>query len=585
MPGEVRHHVGHCLNNHTALRSNARILVLCTFWLPLCILSCSDSNTQPGPEAEEAILADNVVLLDETGLVIESLADSVLTLTYTETPPDIEPGDILYSGAGAGLLCGVTSVEIVGTRMRVIVVPAWLPEMFHECDIDEEFKIASIDQPVDISLETAVGAVDLTFGAVGSLSVTETVRFRLRVHDSVLELAMLEGTGVCSLDLDVIAEASAGIRWSPVDGTLAEIDLGTYPVPVPIPGGFIEVPVTVLVVIPYDVWIEAEAGIRATYPVSLRAELRLGAKYDIDSGGCSPIFKPGFSADGGPVTASTEVDLSAGAEITPGISFQVCRVTPDFCALRADLFLRPYVEGTLEIDPLCWEVNGGINAGVFFQVLKIVTLKLPQLEGPIFTLGNCVSDTTFYFSGHSEATGVVACQYAITMDCDIEYDFGGFRTYSVNTMKVVMDIDYDFDFVTDVPPVAGSAHVVLSSRDFDLDFDHTTVQYLPRDAVSNTIGDDWFNVAIDLARDKTFALGDGSQLAFIKGGETSHDFYFGTLPEPPHEEFGYFYADLTIPSVDYEFWMPWTFGYLFLQATSPEHPKADGPPSPSPSRE
>ncbi|MBD3176508.1 MAG: hypothetical protein GF320_15115 [Armatimonadia bacterium] len=97
-----------------------------------------DADLPPGEETiiADVTFADNAVVLpdlDEAPFTIRPGGDG--SLIFNGTPPALEPGDIIVSGEGVGLLRKVTAVTQTTDGAVVETAPAQLMEALDHCDI------------------------------------------------------------------------------------------------------------------------------------------------------------------------------------------------------------------------------------------------------------------------------------------------------------------------------------------------------------------------------------------------------------------------------------------------------------------
>jgi len=104
------------------------------------VLSCSKDTTEPEPEEQETIIADNVTVFEEGGdVTLESIDSTTFTFSYVGDAPDIETGDILVGGEYGGYFRKASAVTSQDNQLIIetedaALVEAILQGSFHITD-------------------------------------------------------------------------------------------------------------------------------------------------------------------------------------------------------------------------------------------------------------------------------------------------------------------------------------------------------------------------------------------------------------------------------------------------------------------
>jgi len=136
--------------------------------IALGITACSDStepevNNNGGgeehPNDENAIVKDNVVVIEDSPLHLVAVEGDVYTFSYSGATPEIEVGDVLVSQGSNGKEAGkalyedsylrkVTEVASDGSQLVLHTVQGSLVDIFEECTVEES---------IDLSLDPVPG--------------------------------------------------------------------------------------------------------------------------------------------------------------------------------------------------------------------------------------------------------------------------------------------------------------------------------------------------------------------------------------------------------------------------------------------
>lgn len=130
--------------------------------LAIGITACSDS-TEPEvnnggeeenhPNDENAIIKDNVVVVERSPLNLASVNGDVYTYNYSGDAPEIEVGDVLVSQGSDGKEAGkalyedsylrkVTEVAGAGSQIILTTTQGSLVDIFEECTVDESIDLS-----------------------------------------------------------------------------------------------------------------------------------------------------------------------------------------------------------------------------------------------------------------------------------------------------------------------------------------------------------------------------------------------------------------------------------------------------------
>jgi len=190
-------------------------------------------------ETPQNKLADNVILVDELPLTLESVDGTVYRYSFSGTPPTINPGNILLSGKGEGYLVRVISVQDLGGTLEVTVEEAALEEAFEELHLQEtitmdsnisQLKADNVRQQrlmgknssvsVNIPGISFTGSGDYDVSVEGDFSFTPSVDIAIDISGKKLKSFRVELSGATAFDLDTVFEATTAVDVAPPELTL-----------------------------------------------------------------------------------------------------------------------------------------------------------------------------------------------------------------------------------------------------------------------------------------------------------------------------------------------------------------------------
>jgi hypothetical protein len=217
-------------------------------------------------------LADNVILVDDLSLTLESTDGTVSRYSYSGIPPIINPGDILLSGEGEGYLLKVVSVQDLGGMLEVTVEQAALEEAFEELHLQDTItmdsdinqltaasvwqqgvmgKSGSID--VNIPVISFTGSGDYDVSVEGDFSFSPSVDIVIDISGKKLKTFRTELSGAAALDLDTVFEATTAVDVAPPEltlighgGIISPSPIQIFAVTITVPVGKRTIPVVVV---------------------------------------------------------------------------------------------------------------------------------------------------------------------------------------------------------------------------------------------------------------------------------------------------------------------------------------------------
>ncbi|UCD85514.1 MAG: hypothetical protein JSU92_04810, partial [Deltaproteobacteria bacterium] len=266
-------------------------------------------RVEGGEETDNPLnkLADNVVLVDELPITLESIDGAVYRYSYSNTPPIINPGDILLSGKGEGYLLRVNSIQDLGGILEVNVEQAALNEAFEELHIQEtiavegdpsQLQAGNVRHPrvMGNNESVSINIPDISFtdsenydvSVEGSFSFAPLVDIVIDISGKELITFKAELSGTAALDLDTVFEAATAVNVTPPEITLigkggvispSHMQLFIVTITIPVGEQTIPVPVVSRFTLGAGVEFSAEDEVTAEFGFNSNCSTSLGLEY------------------------------------------------------------------------------------------------------------------------------------------------------------------------------------------------------------------------------------------------------------------------------------------------------------------
>lgn len=279
----------------------------------LTLTACGSNETvvdvwiEGEEETSQNKLAENVILVDELPLTLESFGAAVYKYSYNGTPPKINPGNILLSGKGEGYLLKVVSVQDLGGTLEVTVEQAALNEAFEELHIQETISIEGEPSQLkagNVRQQRLVGKNESVSINIPGISFTDSSNYDVSVEGNfsfaplvniVIDISgkelitfKAELSGTADLDLDTIFEAATAVNVSPPELTLigkggvispSHMQLFIVTITIPVGEHNIPVPVVSRFTLSAGVTFSAEDQVTAEFGFNSNCSTSLGLEY------------------------------------------------------------------------------------------------------------------------------------------------------------------------------------------------------------------------------------------------------------------------------------------------------------------
>lgn len=378
---------------------------------------CGGGGGGSGAPQNHGVLRSGAVMLPNDGsLTISNITDAGLTLSGSVPP--LQPGSIIVSGAGAGLLRKVLSVSQSGGNTVAVTTPAFLDELF----LSAEFGLRKNMGPADFASVVTVPGV--TFSGRTSrdplvLPFTFTnAMFTENLGNGLKDSLEYSGTLALVLDLDFLwvydpqglqrlrivptvgasgtITMTASGKWSPgpVSREFVYASATGEPIVIIVPVGGVPIPVVIVPVLTLSVKFSLSLKGGMVMKSAVGVAVSAGFDYQRATGADTVLtFTPsGSLVPEANFFATLKAELAiAQAQLTAAI-FGVGGPFVGFKALSVEAVLKAETTSPRSVAFTTNAVQGG-TAGL--QINHNLDSHLPSIEVSLFEIKTQISKQTF----------------------------------------------------------------------------------------------------------------------------------------------------------------------------------------------
>lgn len=360
------------------------------------------------------ISPDVKLLTDTLAQHLVSISTTQDTLEFDTNVTDIEPGQILVSDVGEGLLRRVTSIQPDGDGIKVLTTQASLVELFTDADVTNTFTITEVmvreikDALPGIRRVNAIRPNELRFAFEDvvlwdqdhnletrgdQVTVSGYLSLALKPH---LELKIREGQ-LSKFDFTVEITSTTELTGQvPLEIPFIEDSIKIFTIrTTPVPFFIGPVPVVITNDIPIYLGLDGSVRISLTAGIKNTSTLVLGARYE--NGQWAPIGD--FSNNFEFMTPSIRGEVNMMLYVKPQLETKL------YSVIGPIVYIKGYAEGNASVDlelltgelTNAVEFYAGVRAGIGVK-LSIFDFKLAAWEYPFAELRYKLWDwdTTYY---------------------------------------------------------------------------------------------------------------------------------------------------------------------------------------------
>lgn len=378
------------------------VLSLVVMFLPGC------GGGGGGSAGPTCTLSKNTVLVDQIqDLKLVSVDEGVYTYSYTDSAPEIKPGQILLSGEGKGYLRKVIAVEDLKGTLRVTTEQASLTDAFEELHFRTTIPVSKnvyragggrigrvAVRPggeVGVNLDGISFATgqdyDLSIKG-GAFNWTPTLDVGIDISDYKIRRFTIQvgGEGKFNLDADLKSSISGSI--SPPEKALTPNPIQIFESVIVIPPG---VPILITGEFTCSVGTELSISSGNTMHLGFDSASRIEGGVEYSDGEFSPVSTFDYSLSPR-MDSESSLEASIKVYIRPKVGVYIYSVAGPF------VDVRPYGKLSLIVDSNPrYEAGIGIDGNVGGE-LKILSESLVEMKLKIFDLYYPVWTSPYYSS-------------------------------------------------------------------------------------------------------------------------------------------------------------------------------------------